>query len=527
MLRLGESIGAGIGGRRLRLTCGAFGILVLGACSGPVGLSVADIEDSESAKFAEPPSIAKALAYADAVRSTYRSRISNQMLLRQGVGLGSIAALAGLGFIATRGGSADLAYGLGSGVAGGLAATQLFTSNREQFLYAAGAVTIGCAMSAVAPLQSASVARDTLRRGILDQPLINDINAVEGMIEAMSQAGAESTNLARSRAAVAKAREAVVRGTSALLRLDGAGADLVRVVDEVQDKITTEVIANQVDLAAFIGSLGATFAVQVPTPKTAAPAAAPGLIETSQAGALELEAATKELIRRTSALEAAADFIEAAGASVSLTDCTFDPDAVGGGFRLDPSTPQTVDATARDQTVNFALSGGRPPYRFNWLGTAPPATVEPDLETGAGDLAITVPKDTPSGTYAFRVGDVASAVAFSQLVIQGPSAAPQARLQNGGATDSCATDPKGIGEVQKTLRDDFRSQGMRVDVTTERDGQTVTESKEIGVDCKMGPVTRAALQEALRKIGTTPADVAAMDDDALLAKYKELKGLGS
>lgn len=532
-----------------------FAIFALSGCVGPVQVEVPATEKVNPI-FNAPPTIPQALTYADTIRTAYRSRVSDQILAETALGLGSIAAITGLGAIAILGGSEDLAYGLAAGTAGGVAAAGLFSSVRDQFIYASGAVSIRCAMDLVVPLQAADAvgAKTVLEDAIIGQdgwqnadiatfPSLAPMNVlvrqtslklaeVESVV-AIVDASATTPNIERASQAIANAENAMIRARAALMRFYTVGGDLIGFVDAVQGKVDQELISNRPDLGAFVASLSAQLPGTAVRPGLAPqlPPSGKRVIETDVQGGEELQDLAAILERRTAVLEGAIALVEAVPTENLTEQCNFDPSSVEGSLALDPSTPVTAVVVNGPQQLSLTVLGGRPPYRFRWYGQSPPAGdsgVKVDLETGSGALDITVAQGLQSGEFAFRISDTTGDAIYSSLVIQGAAAAPAAPVGDEEKSGCDAVPESPQKDRIRRIQDDLVKGDFKDGVVILMEDGT-PETKLLVVDCQIGEITRTALQQSLiqdkDQLSLTEDQILKFPDDQLIDHYIIANGL--
>ncbi|MGB0506800.1 MAG: hypothetical protein ACPGGK_11460 [Pikeienuella sp.] len=568
----------------------------LAACSGPLqqselrGQGYADDVNTD---------IKSAMRYARNTRQAYRGRISNQILLRQGVSFGALAALSSIGYLTAFGGSEKNIFALGATTGAGVAVTQLFTSDRHQFLYAAASLAIGCTMDAASPVVVASAYIDDLeefivpkapeevvakaaqnaavkatqvaiarqgydaaiaarrnaselaemadlalnsataetrsnletkrdravadvqkakaterarkseydsavaRAEVANEELVAAGRDTKGSIAALIDeverlasitVGSNLVEVAKARGVAAEARSNLARARIAFVQLKTAGAKLRQSVDKIQDQVTRELVASQIDVALFVNSLPGSITKFAPLPpKKTAPA-----VTGKDSSATRLTPEADKLRAENARLAALVDLIETAFAAVPNDACSFDSSAIGGGLALNPSAAITVAATDAEQTVALSISGGRAPYRFDWQGLQPPqgtGKFETDLETGLGQLTITIPKDATAQNYGFRVGDAAGAEVFSQLIIQGkPAASPDGpNGGNGGNGEAC--DRNGDTPTLNAQRD--------IGKLSADNNFASLNIKKVCIDGDLGPATYAEMRKfVMASVGT-------------------------
>jgi len=469
-------------------------------------------------------SLPSALAVAESLAEQYQRKVEDQIVFSRLMNLGLIgAAGAAAGLVATAAPPVYLVAPTGAAAAA-IAADSILSSKPQQVIYAEGANTLHCAISAMSPLIVAYRNRNRLAV-LLDgsvaaeltidggpkpegptEPFSDPINEA-GALLASVPAGAESPNVLRARAALAAASAMQETGQQALDVLIGAGQELDDARSDIQDKVTRAIIDASPTVAGLAGSLGLivsplakplTVSPSQPLPKTSVKTSSPDLEP-------QLVAVTHKLEQRTAAIGIIVRAVNRRPSTANLAACGMD--VAKEALKIDPAE-KTVAAPTGDvpTVVSFDARGGVLPYSYPiWNGIHPP-TSEVELtkfDTGQGTAEVTVKKGAHEAAYALVVNDSANNEVTAVLRVGTP--APEAKV--GGtsvpgtagttvaAAPTCAKEPQ-VEKVQHFL--------LAKDVKKVSVGGV---EKEVTVDACWGEVTDAAIVKYLKGTGMTDQDI--------------------
>lgn len=251
--------------------------------------------------------------------------------------------------------------------------------------------------------------------------------------------------LADAKAAIASAEDVVaVTGRQALASLDAAGNEIVLAVDNVKASVAKSLVENRVDGGAFASAVQAAYRgsirdiAETPerTPDTGISYSEKASKEKYKETNERVAALTDQLRQETRIVRDIARQIEALPSPADLEGCALDVADEGLTLTVSRTGPIPVPADGGQLTdptsVEFTISGGRPPYRANWAGVVSPQLGDISINTG-GQLKAALKKDLKTGTYELEVLDSSkrsTPIVVKVTVGSGPVSEKPAESQN-------------------------------------------------------------------------------------------------
>ena len=482
---------------------------------------------ADDSAVAAQPTLANAVAYAEATRNEYECAVSEYTWMNRTVGVTLIGAAAAAAAVGISGGSTDVVTGLAVGGAGLFGIDRLLYREPRLRAYLEGSRAIGCTLAAFGPLRVA----DQNELEPLLTTLARQLDVLETALNAAPADIAGSFDVVRGRLVLIAGKETLARGRAAQRAIAGAGIRLYESVEGIRSEVNKALLSSEPDVQELVQGLGQFIpanAALIAPPRAAAPAPTAAPTGTA-ARAFEAE---RSLIR------AATDAVEQVRADVEnvlarmgtepmqeqLTSCAFDSENTGVNFRVAPDmlTLYTGDGPT---TGVIALSGGKGIYRARWFGTPPEAkiTLEPiDHQGGAGNLAtvtIKAEQNAASGTYNLQISHEGGGIANVQVIV----------LQDNKPATTVTPKPTSPAKD----RDLENAQAALIELKCMPPLQASGESSADGI---WGPATASAVDKFSAAIESSPEELKATigtwgDEDftkkllGLLATAKEQRKL--
>ncbi len=419
---------------RVAVTCIA--ALSLSACGTVVDPQLSPDKDLTKA-YSRQQSLPAAVALGESMRAQYASKVEDQILLDRVVGLALIGAAASVVGLATTGAATVpiIATTLGGGA---LFGTDSLLSNKpQQFIYAAGANAVQCALDSMQPMIVAYGSHDRLQHLIDGTP--------DGTIKAqgdkalpvkiayaetlMASFGAytDSPTYLRAQAAVQQARAILDPARQALNTMNISGGILRSSLASIELQVTNAIISSSPSIPALAQSLG--FALPAigrplslpPVPSVTAQAGGrQGLGTFSNENERELAKAAEDLEQTTAEITTIISAVNERPSADKLKTCNVDVTRAGLTMTIDPVGEISIPAPSGStpNTATIRVSGGVLPYSAGWSGaTPPPAEVTMGIESGQGIVTVTVEKGARPNVYAILIRDAANGAASTGIRI--------------------------------------------------------------------------------------------------------------
>ena len=477
----------------------ALGLLVL-PLTGCVVVPALEPDDKLVADYSSDPTLPKAIKVAESLRDAYTGEVKDQIVTERVTAIALIAATVVAADMAIRQVSESEVLGLTLGAGALFTGTNFMVSKPQQYIYAAGANAVQCALDAVHPMRVAHSKRASLEGLIKKMDL--DIRNLESRLLLFKTVDIEEAQ--RGRAVAQEAKNILPVAREALVALDNAGGELYSSMGRIQAEVTRAISANSPNLQSLMQQLGNALpalgaqitgvALPAPTDTKAATKSAADPAELAKLVALitavEADLADLQLIISAVQAKPSAD---------KLKTCSVDLQQAGLTMKVIPSGTLSV---AAGTTAPVSIAGGVLPYQpATWVGSAPPADkVELATETGAGIVTIKTKADAPAGTYMLLLRDSAQGRETVNISITATSGGNTTSPNGQKSASKCVEIPQ-VKKVQQAL--------ISKGITTVKIGD---ESKPVEADGCPGPVTDQAMRTFLKSQGENGAPV---PDDAI------------
>ncbi|WP_374369525.1 hypothetical protein [Dongia sp.] len=530
-----------LGMRRLSgAALGLAAMLSLNACA-VLHPEIAPEQDKVDA-FDATGALPDAVRLADSLRAQYIDKVEDLILLDRSIGLLLIGAAAAAAGIGATGGPSTMVLGLGLGGVAGYTANSFINPRPQQFIYAAGAQAVQCALDVMQPQIVAYRDYPRLRLLLLGgkvddkTPKEAELRPLAALIEDLrwrigDNGDVQSETMIRGQSALERAEKTLAAGMNALRVMNGAGEQLRSSLRLIEGQVAQAIVASSPTVESLAASLSSSLpplvqkftASQAPATSKAATDAAAANAEkqTSAKHDTAIKELTDEIEGRLPEIDAIVSFVEASPSVERLATCRVDTKAAGLTMAVTPTSDVSVTAPAGTTPVivTYQVSGGVLPYRANWNGTQPPAEeVEMAIESGQGIITVQVKKGAKPATYGILIKDAANGQQSVTLriaeagksagagtagagVAGAGAAGAGADTAAAGAGAAAAARPTCFDEKTKKVQDFLLSQKV-TDVLIAGASFPVTNE-----GC-FGPVTRAAIYHFLVDVnGTAPAAI--------------------
>ena len=400
--------------------------------------------------YNQDKSLENAIAYANGTKEAYYEAISNQAILNSSVGLTLIPISALAIFFGITSASDDVIPALGVSGAALYAGGNYLYSEPRQFIYAAGANAITCAVGLMEPLQLGGTGQSSFTDELDSFP--GKIRRLEEALDG-ARASGTSPEIRSAEQVLAVARTTLVQAREARVKIETAGPRLYNAVEGIRGQVTQALVATEPNLTALVTNLASSL------PITAGQITGVPLIEeTTVAGDEDVEfdfdeAPVVEVELATAKLTAVIDRVSKAPLAEELTACGVDIEKAGLTFEVTPSEELVIDIGEQPVTASIVAVGGELPYATNWVGVAPSEdTVKLDLSYGAGAagiVSLTVEPGASAARYTVVVSDSGSGIKTVNITLRKAAAAPATTATRNETAES---DPQ-VVMLQDLLRE--------------------------------------------------------------------------
>ena len=462
------------------------GLWVL-SLSGCVLVPALEPDKAQVAAYSEQPTLPNAIKVAESLRNNYSTEVKDQIITERVTALALIAAATVAADMSIRQVSKNDVLGLTLGSGAVYTATNFMVNKPQQYIYAAGANAVQCALDVVHPLRVANEKRGRL------ETLIKEIDAgmrdVSSSLDKFKNGEGKDPNeaeVARGRAAAEEARNLIPVATEALTVLDNSGGDLYSAVGRIQGEVEHAISENTPNLQSLMQQLGSALpALGSQITGVALPASSQKGDNTKSAADEDALKAALVLIKDLEAKLAETRLIialvEAKPSTEKLKTCSLDLQQAGLTMKVTPSGALTVTA---GQVATVSIKSGVLPYRrATWVGNGPAADkVELTTETGAGVVEIKTKADTPADTYVMLLQDSAQGHETVNVTIR----------------ESTVTEKNPPKEEEKKCTEDANLKKIQDVLVNKKGIKTVTvdgKDQEVLVDGCSGPRTDAAMRK--------------------------------
>jgi hypothetical protein len=394
----------------------------------------------------------EAIAYADAVKDSYRGALGDEAKFKALLGVGLIgiatavpamaltqASTKSIGVLAMSGAGA---YGLGTWL----------PSTPRQKAYIQGYNAVDCAVEAVIPLSfdpvkdpyrafSNALAIDsTNNKATQFNSQISDVEkamaSVRDMAETPDEQHRAQLAIDGAEKAVDEARKAHRAAVSLQVEINKAGLNLVSAIDRIIGEVDLAILQNQVNLEALssiIGGLGSTYSqLRTGPPGLAGASDVPAKTTVTPTGVgtpfdLALQDLRDEVAKLAATTRSVSDYIASVMSKKpleKLAKCGVDPNTIATDMHIDP--PTAMLSSSEGGAATFRITGGVRPYRATLLGNLTThVTVAQQPDPFGPAFVVQVAQGTPNGTYSVYIIDGAGRSAIAEIKV-GPTASPTA-----------------------------------------------------------------------------------------------------
>jgi len=510
----------------IRIAWRTFPVVALLLLSGCVLVPALEPNKAKVTAYSENPTLTNAVAVAESLRSNYTKEVKDQIVTERVMAIGLIAATTVAADMAIRDVSKHDVLGLALGTGATYTATNFLVSKPQQYIYAAGANAVQCALDTVHPMRVAFLKRSRL------ETLIKEIDTasrdLETELATITKLDPDLIEGQRASAVMQEAKGIKALATDALIAMDNAGGDLYSALGRIQNQVTQAISANSPNLQSLMQQLGSalpalgsqiTGVVLPAVPEMKAKGTAK--TATSPSAVKSLLAATKKVEELDAEAQLIIAAVQAKPNAESLKACSVDLAQAGLTMKVTPSDEVAVPS---GKAATFSVSGGVLPYqRATWIGSAPSIDeVQLTTETGAGLVTIVVNAGAKAGKYMLLVRDSAQGretvnVSITNSSEDAAEATDETKKTAKKAEEQCTVVPK-LEEVQKKLI------GLGF-----QNLQVTGKARILTADGCHGEITDTAMREYLTKQSGSgapiPADALPVSREELFKTVKESLGI--
>jgi len=363
-------------------------------------------DDTLLKAYQESHSLESATDYAEALQEEYLGAISDQAMLKSGVGLALIPISAAALYFGIQGIHPDTVLALGLGGAGTYLGAQYLSSQPRELIYVAGSNAVSCAVIAMAPVRAA---RDRLvdlesevyqldaadaeqakipappkpvaAKPSLTRPLARlgkAINKLDGLVAGVKDTAA-SARTDYDLALIADAKAVLLEGRKANAVITTSGDTLYGAIQQIRGTVTQAIIETEPNLTALVSSLSSALPLRANqiAPAVKKPEKSKGALHDVDPSSTlnnpdqDRINAENALIDITEQVRGVVDLAKAAPSKDYLAACGVNIKEAGLNFAIDPATPITFSNPDAIETHTISISGGQSPYSANWSGSTP------------------------------------------------------------------------------------------------------------------------------------------------------------